>query len=74
LVIEGVLRRSLDALQPAFKTLRNTTAFSFYETKVWPNDLLVTSDFAWIVQASSEQLFGLVLEAGALGREPQKWR
>jgi hypothetical protein len=51
----GVLTRSSDAFRPAFNTLRNTTAHDYYES-TWPEDLIVTTDFAQTIQASVEQL------------------
>jgi hypothetical protein len=55
LTTNGVLNRSSDAFQPAFETLRSTTAVDHYESTAWPDDLLVTTDFAKTVQASDGQ-------------------
>ncbi|PQE15350.1 very large low complexity protein [Rutstroemia sp. NJR-2017a WRK4] len=55
LIADGVLDRFSDAFQPAFKTLGNTTAHAHYEATAWPDDLLVTADFAKTVCASDEQ-------------------
>lgn len=52
-IADGVLAQSSDAFQPAFGALRNTSAFEFYESTAWPDDLLVTTDFAQTVEASS---------------------
>jgi hypothetical protein len=51
LVTRGVLKRS-GAFQPAFETLRSTTAFNSYDTGAWPKDLLVTTDFANTIRSS----------------------
>lgn len=56
LITRGVLERSSDAFRPAFQTLSNTTAFHCCETTAWPDDLLVTADFAQTVQASADEL------------------
>jgi hypothetical protein len=56
LITRGVLQRSSNAFRPAFGTLRNTTAFDCCEITAWPDDLLVTADFAQTVQASGDQL------------------
>jgi hypothetical protein len=53
LVQHGKLNRSSGAFQPAFGTLRDTTAHKFYEVKAWPVDLLVTTDFANTVCAAA---------------------
>lgn len=55
LITHGVLKRSSDAFQPAFETLRRTTASSHYDSRAWPDDLLVTTDFANTIQASDDQ-------------------
>lgn len=52
-VADGVLAQSSDAFQPAFGTLRNTSAFECFESTAWPDDLLVTTDFAQTVRASN---------------------
>jgi hypothetical protein len=54
-VRHGVFKRSSDAFRPAFDTLRNTTALDYYES-TWPEDLVVTTDFAQTIEASGEQL------------------
>ena len=46
LVAHGVLTRFSNAFKPAFETLRDTTALTYYEGTAWPVDLLVTTDFA----------------------------
>ena len=43
---------SSDAFQPAFKAFLNTTAKSQFEVEAWPSDLLVTTDFANVVDTS----------------------
>ena len=55
LITHSVLKRSSDAFQPAFETLRRTTASSHYDSRAWPDDLLVTTDFANTIQASDDQ-------------------
>jgi hypothetical protein len=55
LITHGVLDRSSDAFQPAFETLRRTTASFHYDPTAWPDDLLVTTDFANTIQASDDQ-------------------
>jgi hypothetical protein len=55
-VNHGVFNRSSDAFQPAFKTLRNTTAVASFEATAWPHDLLVTTDFAKTVRVADGQL------------------
>jgi hypothetical protein len=56
LITHGVLDRSSNAFRPAFQTLCNTTAFDYCEITAWPDDLLVTADFAQTVQASADEL------------------
>ena len=56
LITHGVLERSSSAFRPAFQTLCNTTAFVCCETTAWPDDLLVTADFAQTVQASANEM------------------
>lgn len=53
LVKHGVLRRQSAAFQPAFETLRSTTALASYEAVAWFNGLLVTRDFALTIHAAS---------------------
>jgi hypothetical protein len=53
LVTHGVLDLTSDAFQPAFLTLRHTTAFKSCETTAWPDDLLVTTDFAQTVHTQA---------------------
>ncbi|KAH0566189.1 hypothetical protein GP486_000421 [Trichoglossum hirsutum] len=55
-ILHGTLNRSSDAFQPAFKSLRNTSAAKSLERDAWPEDLLVTSDFARTVKAPKNQL------------------
>ena len=56
MITHGVLERSSNAFRPAFQTLCNTTAFVCCETTAWPDDLLVTADFAQTVQASAGEM------------------
>lgn len=56
LITHGVLERSSNAFRPAFQTLRNTTAYVCCEVTAWPDDLLVTADFAQTVQASANEM------------------
>ena len=44
------------AFRSAFETLRRTTASGCYEPAAWPDDLLVTTDFAETVQARDQNL------------------
>ncbi|KAI9742144.1 MAG: hypothetical protein M1818_004044 [Claussenomyces sp. TS43310] len=53
LTFHGVLRRSSSAFQAAFKTLSETSAVHYLEEDAWPEDLLVTTDFAKTIQASN---------------------
>ncbi|KFY31283.1 hypothetical protein V493_01238 [Pseudogymnoascus sp. VKM F-4281 (FW-2241)] len=45
-IAAGVIVQSSDAFRPAFATLRNTSAYEYCEATAWPDDLLVTADFA----------------------------
>ncbi|KAK0127299.1 hypothetical protein ONS96_006849 [Cadophora gregata f. sp. sojae] len=45
----GVLDRFSTAFTPAFSTLLNTSAGAHFEPGAWPQDLLVTADFAQTV-------------------------
>ena len=56
LITHGVLERSSNAFRPAFQTLRNTTVYVCCETTAWPDDLLVTADFAQTVQALANEM------------------
>ena len=49
-VTHGVVNLASNAFQPAFLSLRHTSAFKSCETTAWPDDLLVTTDFAQTVQ------------------------
>jgi hypothetical protein len=53
-ISHSVLTRAADAFRPAFHTLRNTSANEYYES-IWPEELIVTKDFAQTIQASTEQ-------------------
>ncbi|KAI9679782.1 MAG: hypothetical protein M1817_004796 [Caeruleum heppii] len=61
LVKSGVLNRQSAAFQPAFGVLSRTSAREGLEPGVWPNELVVTADFARTVQATEEQLLDLFL-------------
>ncbi len=52
-VTHGVLDLASDAFEPAFLSLRHTSAFENCETTAWPDDLLVTTDFAQTVQTQA---------------------
>ena len=47
--------RFSDAFQPAFSSLKQTSAGALFEPLAWPQDLLVTKDFASTVQAQGNQ-------------------
>ncbi|PQE07113.1 p-loop containing nucleoside triphosphate hydrolase protein [Rutstroemia sp. NJR-2017a BVV2] len=55
-ITRGILKRSSNAFQPAFETFRRTTALTYYDSKAWPDELLVTVDFANTIQAPDSQL------------------
>jgi hypothetical protein len=55
LIMTGILNSSSVAFQPAFESLRNTTAFEHFEPSAWPHELLVTNDFTKTVQAEAHQ-------------------
>ena len=50
-VLKGILNRFSSAFQPAFKTMAKTGASKNFEQKAWPQDLLVTSDFAQTIMS-----------------------
>jgi hypothetical protein len=56
LITHGVLERSSNAFRPAFQTLCNTTAYDRRIITAWPDDLLVTADFAQTVQALADEM------------------
>ncbi len=60
LATTGVLSPSSTAFLPAFETLCSTTARAYYES-TWPDDLLVTADFAETVQAAATQCLDFFL-------------
>jgi hypothetical protein len=51
----GVLNPCSTAIQPAFKTLRRTSASAVFEKDAWPSNLLVTADFARTVETPKMQ-------------------
>ena len=51
---QGNVNRSSDAFQPAFETLEHTSASHLLEPGAWPEDLLVTTDFARTVQCKKD--------------------
>lgn len=54
---DGVLNRFSAAFQPAFWTFTKTRASTAFEPGAWPQDLLVTSDFAnTVLQSDNEPL------------------
>ena len=61
LVKQGILRRSSEAFEPAFKTLLDTSAASQLETEAWPTLLLATKDFMRTVERSGRQLLDFYL-------------
>jgi hypothetical protein len=56
LITYGIFKPSSVAFQPAFQSLRNTSAHKVYGTAAWPKDLLVTKDFATTIQTFKGQL------------------
>lgn len=53
---QGTLNRLSKAFQPAFESLKKTSAFTHFESNAWPHRLLVTKDFARTVHAKNQLL------------------
>jgi len=53
---DGAREVAPNAFQPAFKTLTKTTASKFFEAGGWPEDLLVTTDFARTIAVGKDEL------------------
>ena len=54
-VKKGTLDRNSDAFQPAFELFGDTSANEYLEVETWPENLLVTADFARTVHAAKNQ-------------------
>jgi hypothetical protein len=61
LIRQGILHRSSDAFEQAFKTLLDTSASSQLETETWPDTLLATKDFMQTVEVSGHELLDFYL-------------
>lgn len=61
LIRQGILRRSSDVFQPAFRTLLLTSAASLLQAYAWPGHLLATEDFMQTVEGSGHRLLDFYL-------------
>jgi hypothetical protein len=55
LITYGIFKPS-NAFQPAFQSLKSTLAHVFHDIAAWPEDLLVTKDFATTIRTTNGQL------------------